>query len=100
MKENLLYIRREAPSLKATEKLIEYGIVTSKRSSNVKDRLDALELVEDIDYRLQDVLQPVPQGGYSTKKVYRRGAPSPLATVDSRSFQRSRQRRRRVAPVL
>ena len=34
-------------------KLIEYGIVTSKRSSNVKDRLDVLELVENIDYSLQ-----------------------------------------------
>jgi len=31
------------------EKLIEYGIISSKRSSNVKDRLDALELVENID---------------------------------------------------
>jgi len=70
------------------EKLIEYGIVTSNRSSTIKEKLDALELVENEDYRLQDVLQPVPQGGYSTKKVYRRGAPSPKATVNSRSFQK------------
>ena len=34
------------------EKLIEYGIVTSGRSSNMKQKLDALELVEDEDYSL------------------------------------------------
>ena len=70
------------------EKLIEYGIVTSNRSSTIKEKLNALELVENEDYHLQDILQPVPQGGYSTKKVYRRGAPSPKATVNSRSFQK------------
>ena len=60
------------------EKLIEYGIVTSKNSARVKDRLDALGLVEDIDCsELEDILQLRPQGGTSTKKVYRRGAPSP-----------------------
>jgi len=51
-------------------KLVEYGIVTSKRSSTIKEKLDALGLIEGEEYRLQDVLQPVPQGGYSTKKVY------------------------------
>ena len=51
-------IRREAPLPKATEKLIEYGIVTSNRSSTIKEKLNALELVENIDYSLlQDVLQ-------------------------------------------
>ena len=40
------------------EKLIEYGIVTSKNSARVKDRLDDLGLVEDIDYsELEDILQ-------------------------------------------
>jgi hypothetical protein len=53
------------------EKLIEYGIVTSKNSARVKDRLDDLGLVEDIDYsELEDILQLRPQGGTSTKKVY------------------------------
>jgi len=52
------------------EKLIEYGVMTTKNSARVKDKLNALELVENEDYRLEDVLQPVPQGGYSTKKVY------------------------------
>jgi len=35
------------------EKLVEYGIMSSKRSSHVKVKLDALELIEDIDYSLQ-----------------------------------------------
>ena len=52
------------------EKLIEYGVMTTKNSARVKDKLNALELIENEDYRLEDILQPVPQGGYSTKKVY------------------------------
>ena len=52
------------------EKLIEYGIMSSKQSSNVKVKLDAVGLVEEEDYRLIDIYEPVPQGGYSTKKVY------------------------------
>jgi hypothetical protein len=53
------------------EKLIEYGIMSSVRSSAVKVKLDALGLVENEDYsELQDVLQLRPQGGTSTKKVY------------------------------
>jgi hypothetical protein len=41
------------------EKLIEYGIMSSKRSWAVKQKLDALGLVEDEEYshHLQDVLQ-------------------------------------------
>lgn len=39
------------------DKLIEYGIMSSIRSSNVKKKLDALGLVENEDYRVQDVLQ-------------------------------------------
>ena len=49
------------------EKLIEYGIVTSKKSSDIKDRLDALELVEDEDYLLRDIPQQVPSGTKHTK---------------------------------
>jgi hypothetical protein len=40
------------------EKLIEYGIVTSGRSSTIKEKLNTLGLVEDEDFSLlQDVLQ-------------------------------------------
>lgn len=51
-------------------KLIEYGIMSSIRSSDVKVKLDALGLVENEDYRVRDISQPVKQGGYSTKKIY------------------------------
>jgi len=34
------------------EKLIEYGVMTSGRSSAVKTKLDALELIENEDYSL------------------------------------------------
>jgi hypothetical protein len=53
------------------EKLIEYGIVTSKKSSNVKDRLAALELNEGEDYSevLLDIQQNLSSGG-RPKKVY------------------------------
>ena len=40
------------------DKLIEYGVMSSVRSSAVKVKLDALGLVENEDYsELQDVLQ-------------------------------------------
>ncbi len=53
------------------EKLIEYGIVTSKRSSNVKNILDVLGLVEDEEYSLLDVQQQW-EGAHGIKhtKVY------------------------------
>ena len=51
-------------------KLIEYGVMTSTRSSNVKEKLDSLGLEIGVNYRLLDVQQPVSQGGFSTKKVY------------------------------
>ena len=70
-------------------KLIEYGIVTSNRSSDIKEKLDNLRLAENEDYHLRDVPQMVrPQGGGKRNNVYRREAPSPLATADSRSFQK------------
>jgi len=40
------------------EKLIEYGVMTTKNSARVKDKLNALDLVEDVDYSLlEDILQ-------------------------------------------
>jgi len=53
------------------EKLVEYGVTSSKRSSDVKVKLDALGLVEDIDYHLRDISQMVrPQGGGKQNKIY------------------------------
>jgi hypothetical protein len=67
------------------EKLIEYGVMTTKNSARVKDKLNALDLVEDVDYSLlEDILQQWEGSrGIKHTKVYRRGAPSPKATVDS-----------------
>jgi len=52
------------------EKLIEYGIMTSKRSSDVKVKLDALGLVENEDYNLQDILQVRKNRGRVITNVY------------------------------
>jgi len=51
------------------QKLIEYGIATSGRSSAIKDRLESLGLEEGFEYLLQDVLQQLPSGA-KHKKVY------------------------------
>ena len=52
------------------KKLIEYRIATSNKSSNIQKKLDALRLVEDIDYQLLDIQQLRPQGGTSLKNIY------------------------------
>jgi hypothetical protein len=52
------------------EKLVEYGITSSKRSSDVKEKLDALGLVEDEEYNLRDVPQVRKNRGTVVKKVY------------------------------
>jgi hypothetical protein len=56
------------------EKLIEYGIMTSKQSSDVRVKLNALELVEDIDYsELREVFRDISENlsfGGRPKKVY------------------------------
>ena len=78
------------------EKLIEYGIMTSGRSSAVKTKLDALELVENIDYHLQDILQMVrPQGGGKRNKVYRRGAPATSWMLTPEAFKKCLVRARK-----
>jgi len=49
--------------------------LTSGRSFHVKEKLDALELVENEDYsELPDIRQLRPQGGYLTKKFTGDGA--------------------------
>jgi hypothetical protein len=52
------------------EKLVEYGIVTSKRSSDVKDRLDALGLIECEEYNLRDIPQVRKNRGDVIEKIY------------------------------
>ena len=77
------------------EKLIEYGIVTSNRSSTIKEKLDNLVLVENEDYLLQDVLQQVPSGTKHTK-VY-------LLTPEAfkKCLMRAQRRpRQKVDPVI
>ena len=51
------------------DKLIEYGIATSTRSSAIKERIESLGLSENEHYLLQDILQQVPSGS-KHKKVY------------------------------
>jgi hypothetical protein len=51
-------------------KLLEYGIMTSTRSSVILEKLTSLGLENDVHYRLQDVLQPVKQGGFTKSKHY------------------------------
>jgi flagellar motility protein MotE (MotC chaperone) len=73
-------------------KLIEYGVVTSKRSSDIKNKLDALGMVEGDDYRLRDIPQPVKQGGYVTTNHY-------ILTPESFKFCLARSRRYTGQPV-
>jgi hypothetical protein len=53
------------------EKLIEYGIMSSKQSNHIKEKLDVLRLVEDEDfsYVFPDVRENLSSGG-RPKKVY------------------------------
>ncbi len=51
-------------------KLIEYGIMTSTESIKVRAKLEALDLENEVDFRVADIRYPVKQGGFSTKKVY------------------------------
>jgi hypothetical protein len=52
------------------EKLVEYGIMSSKQSWAVKEKSDALGLVEDEEYNLQDILEVRKNRGTVVKKVY------------------------------
>lgn len=53
------------------EMLKKYGVLTSiDTSQKVKRCLDQYDLTEGSDYRVDNVGQPVKQGGVSTKKMY------------------------------
>ncbi len=51
-------------------KLLEYGVVTSKRSSDIKDKLDAFGMVEGVDFELRSTPQLRNQGGTNIVKSY------------------------------
>ena len=51
-------------------KLLEFGIMTSTRSSVILEKLEQLDLENEVDYLLQDILQPVKQGGFTKSKQY------------------------------
>lgn len=51
-------------------KLREYGIMTTKDTSRVKDKLESLCLVEGQDYLLEDVLEQVPSGTKHSKHYH------------------------------
>jgi len=52
------------------QKLIDYGIATSERSSAIKKRLNSLGLIDGEDFELQHMLQLRLQGGTSDKHIY------------------------------
>jgi hypothetical protein len=53
------------------QKLIDYGVVVSGRSGDIKKRMDVLGLEKDTDYTLRDVSQRNSNGrGSTTSKVY------------------------------
>jgi len=53
------------------QKLIEYGVATSTRSSNLQDRLETLGLEEGPEYLLLDIQQRNKNGrGATTKHIY------------------------------
>lgn len=53
-------------------KLQEYGVLTNiDTSKDIKRRLETLMLIENEDYQVGNVAQPVKQGGFSTKKEYK-----------------------------
>ena len=64
---------REGEFVVHHEKLIEYGVMTSGRSNDVNKKLNALELVEDIDYSLLRDISQQWEGARGIKhtKVYK-----------------------------
>jgi IS605 OrfB family transposase len=52
------------------DKLVEYGVMTSDRSNDVKLKLGQLGLLENVDYLLRDVSQQVESGTKHSKVYY------------------------------
>ena len=80
------------------EKLIEYGVVKSKKSSGIKDRLNELELVENIDYSLRSNIVRQWNGARGTKhaKVYM----LTLEAFKTCLLRAQRRRAQKVDPVI
>ena len=51
-------------------KLQEYKVINNIKSSTILQALNGNYLIENEDYRVHNVMQPVKQGGYSIKKEY------------------------------
>jgi hypothetical protein len=51
-------------------KLVEYGIMISNDRQKVKTKLDRLKMIENQNYRLTQLSEPVKQGGFVTKNNY------------------------------
>lgn len=49
-------------------KLQEYNAINNIKSCNIKDCLNNSNLEEEVDNRVLNVQQPVPQGGFFIKK--------------------------------
>ncbi len=52
-------------------KLQEYKVINNIKSCNILQTLKLNNLIENEDYRVHNVMQPVKQGGFSTKKEYK-----------------------------
>ena len=51
-------------------KLIEYGIITSDRSSVILEKINTLGLENEVDYQVQDILQQL-KSGTKYSKLYK-----------------------------
>ena len=60
--ENGFYIQHD--------KLIEYGIMTSKRSNHIKEKLDALGMQENENYIITNIQEQINNSGTKHKKIY------------------------------
>ena len=68
--DNFLNLVEEDKICIPHEYLIKYGVITTEKSSDIIRILNQFEPIENEDYRLRNVAQPVKQGGVSIKKEY------------------------------
>ncbi len=64
--------KNESEFIVEHQKLKEYGVLTNVDSSEkIKRSLERLFLIENEDYQVSQVGQPVKQGGFSVKNEYK-----------------------------